>query len=170
MGQHGGIREEYNEKTGVRKYSVVNTTDPSVASLHQIREVVKKEYPDVFVGFHDPRLIINAFFADREIRSQCPFVYWHLWDSLPYPDFNDVFYESVDSLVCISKFTQNLLEPHHKDKMTYIPHGIDVKDYYPYSPEEREQHREQFRSHLSHLIIDLLFPISFGRYRVGLYY
>lgn len=142
MGQRGGIHEDASQ--GIRKYSVVNSGGGGIVGIHQLRHILRKELPDVFVALHDPRLIMNAFFSDDEIKKHGPFVYWHLWDSLPYPEFNDPLYESVDSIVAISKFTERLLKDRFSERLTYIPHGINPEEYFPMEDEKREEIRSEF--------------------------
>jgi len=143
MGPRHGIQESASQ--GIRKYNVVNASGTGgIVGIHQLRHILRKELPDVFVAFHDPRLVLNTFFADNEIKESGPFVFWHLWDSAPYPEFNDPFYESVDSLVCISKFTYDLLKERHGDKTIYIPHGIDPEEFYPLPEKRRQEELNKF--------------------------
>jgi glycosyltransferase involved in cell wall biosynthesis len=64
-------------------------------------------------------------------------MYYTIWDDLPYPRWNEPFYESCDLLMCISKQTYGIVDevvrkyPKDDWQITYIPHGIDANKYFP---------------------------------------
>ena len=45
---------------------------------------------------------------EREIRSQIPIVWLNIWDDYPAPKYNENYYDSVDTLMAISKQTKNI--------------------------------------------------------------
>jgi len=74
---------------------------------------------------------------EHEIRQHIPIFYYNIWDDLPYPRYNEFFYESSDLIMNISKQTVNIVKnvavnkPRTDWDCTYIPHGIPDDKYYP---------------------------------------
>jgi len=64
-------------------------------------------------------------------------MYYTIWDDLPYPRWNEPFYESCDLLMGISKQTYNIVHnvvrkyPKDDWAIKYVPHGICEKDFHP---------------------------------------
>jgi glycosyltransferase involved in cell wall biosynthesis len=63
-------------------------------------------------------------------------VYLNIWDDLPAPMYNESYYESCDTLLAISKQTENInkivLGEKAKDKIiAYVPHGINEEQFFP---------------------------------------
>jgi len=101
-----------------------------------IRDLLKKEKPDAIFIFTDPRYWIWLFEIEREIRSQIPIIWLNIWDEFPAPKYNENYYDSVDTLLSISKQTklinQLVLGNKADDKLLkYIPHGIDSDIFRP---------------------------------------
>tara|TARA_R100000322_G_scaffold165609_1_gene131124 strand:+ start:256 stop:1641 length:1386 start_codon:yes stop_codon:yes gene_type:complete len=109
-----------------------------------IRELMKHEQPDAIMIYTDPRFWDWLFHMEHEIRQKIPIFYYNIWDDLPYPMWNEPFYESVDMLMNISKQTYNIVKNVRKEipvkdwQCTYIPHGIDEEKYYPIDEEHEE--------------------------------
>ena len=61
-----------------------------------IREIMKHEQPDAIMIYTDPRFWDWLFHMEHEIRQNIPIFYYNIWDDLPYPMWNEPFYESVD--------------------------------------------------------------------------
>ena len=65
---------------------------------------------------------------EHEIRQQIPIFYYNIWDDLPYPRYNEFFYESIDLIMNISKqvnIVEQVAEKPRTDwDCTYIPHGM----------------------------------------------
>ena len=74
---------------------------------------------------------------EHELRQNIPIFYYNIWDDLPYPMWNEPFYESCDLIMNISKQTVNIvnnvrrIRPTNDWDNTYIPHGINEENYYP---------------------------------------
>ena len=125
--------------------SITGVEDPMVRVYPQngygnsmiIRQLLEIEKPDAILHFTDPRYWIWLYQIEHEIRQKIPMMFYTIWDDLPYPMYNKNFYRSDDGLFCISKQTynivKNVLGPEEaKDKViTYLPHGIDTKKFYP---------------------------------------
>tara|TARA_E500000318_G_scaffold112016_1_gene133409 strand:- start:3395 stop:4831 length:1437 start_codon:yes stop_codon:yes gene_type:complete len=101
-----------------------------------VRQLLKIEKPDAIFFFTDPRYWEWLFKMENEIRTKVPMVYLNIWDDLPAPMYNESFYESCDTLLAISKQTENInkivLGDKAKDKIIkYVPHGINENVFKP---------------------------------------
>jgi glycosyltransferase involved in cell wall biosynthesis len=95
------------------------------------------EKPDAIMFFTDPRYWVWLFHMEQELRKKVPFIYLNIWDDLPYPMYNKSFYESCDTLLAISKQTENInhcvLGPELASEkiIKYVPHGINEDSFFP---------------------------------------
>jgi len=102
-----------------------------------LRRIMEVEKPDAILHYTDPRFWGWLYQMERELRTQIPLMYYTIWDDLPYPRWNEPFYESCDLLMSISKQTDNIVknvvreEPKEDWQYTYVPHGIDEEQFYP---------------------------------------
>ena len=101
-----------------------------------VRTLLKQQKPDAIFIFTDPRYWIWLFEIEREIRSKIPIFWLNIWDEYPAPMYNKQYYNSVDTLMGISKQTVNInklvLGEEAKNKIIeYVPHGIDDEAFYP---------------------------------------
>jgi len=102
-----------------------------------LRQIMKLEKPDAILHFTDPRFWGWLYNMEHEIRQNIPLLYLTIWDDLPFPRWNEPFYESCDLLMCISKQTHNIVRnvvkeyPKEDWQITYVPHGIDSNIFYP---------------------------------------
>jgi glycosyltransferase involved in cell wall biosynthesis len=64
-------------------------------------------------------------------------MYYNIWDDLPYPHWNESYYESCDLLMNISRQTQNIVKnvlkrnPKEDWAVQWVPHGINENIYFP---------------------------------------
>ena len=102
-----------------------------------LRAVMNIEKPDAIMIYTDPRFWIWLFNMEHEIRQNIPIFYYNIWDDLPYPRWNEPYYESCDLIMNISRQTVNIVDNVCRDKPrtewdnTYIPHGINHKYFEP---------------------------------------
>jgi glycosyltransferase involved in cell wall biosynthesis len=101
-----------------------------------IRQLLAVEKPDVLLLFTDPRFFVWIWQMEDEIHQVCPIAYWHVWDNDPYPEFNNVFYQSTDLINCHSYKTYELVSERHPTKTNFIPHALPEDIYFPMKPEE----------------------------------
>ena len=120
------------EQSYMRIYPINGYGDPDL-----IRYLIQNEKVDAIMHFTDPRFWIWLYQMEHEIRQYCPILFYHVWDDLPFPMYNQDFYESCDTIACISKQTYNIVKnvrqrkPITKDELKYIPHGIDEVAFKP---------------------------------------
>ena len=118
-----------------------------------LRSVLRLEKPDAIMIYTDPRFWMWLYQMEREVRSEIPIFYYNIWDDLPYPMWNQPFYESCDLLMNISKQTVNIVKNVRQNKpvedwqCTYVPHGINSEDFKPI--DETDAKFVQFRDELS---------------------
>lgn len=105
-----------------------------------LRWLIQSEKPDAILHFTDPRFWIWLYQMEHEVRTQIPIFFYHIWDDLPFPYYNEPYYESCDWIGGISKQTYNIVKNVSrfglKDwQLSYIPHGIDEMIFKPLSKE-----------------------------------
>ena len=103
-----------------------------------VREVIEIENPDAIMHFTDPRFWGWLYNMAPEFRTKIPLTYLNIWDDLPFPHWNEPFYESCDLLMAISKQTYNINKHVCQNKprvegvdLTYVQHGINENVFKP---------------------------------------
>jgi len=102
----------------------------------KLRQFLRSERPDAVLLVTDPRFFTWVWEMEDEIRSQCPLLYWHVWDNDPAPEYNLPFYNSTDGIGCISLKTFGILQDLNYQRMRYIPHALPDQLYKPLPDED----------------------------------
>lgn len=95
-----------------------------------IRYLMGAEKPDAILHFTDPRYWEWLYQMEHELRQHVPLMFYHVWDDLPYPKYNENFYRSCDWIAGISKQTYNIVRQVWKKdapqpwQVSYVPHGV----------------------------------------------
>ena len=130
--------EEFGIKNG---YLKVYPTD-GYGDGPLLREVMKIEKPDAILHYTDPRFWIWLYNMEAEIRRDIPIFYYNIWDDLPDPQYNELYYRSSDLLMSISKQTygiNNRLLPDYEDwQTTYVPHGISQRRFKKVNDDDKD--------------------------------
>lgn len=141
------VKKEFGIDGYLKIYPVAGYGNPNL-----LREVMKLENPDAIIIYTDPRFWGWFFQMEAEIRQTIPILYYNIWDDLPYPMWNEPYYESVDVLMNISKQTYNIVKnvrqftPVKDWECTYIPHGINEETYQKIGPLHKEYDKlKEFR-------------------------
>ena len=119
-----------------------------------LREILNIEKPDAIMIYTDPRFWIWLYEMEHELRQSIPIFYYNIWDDLPYPRWNEPYYESCDLIMNISKQTHNIVQNVCQNKprtdwdSTYIPHGINEKYFYPVKDEKELLEMNKMKSEL----------------------
>ena len=144
------VRKETGvEDANLRIYPVNGYGDQKM-----LRYIMKEEKPDAVMIYTDPRFWTWLFQMEHEIRQVCPIFYYNIWDDLPYPRWNEPYYESCDLIMNISKQTHNIVQNVCQNKprtdwdSTYIPHGINEKLFYPVKNKKEILEMNKMRSEL----------------------
>lgn len=106
-----------------------------------LRLALATEKPDVLFLFTDPRFFIWVWEMEDEIHQICPIVYWHVWDNLPWPEYNRVLYESTDLINCHSHLTYEMVHEHFPEKTNFIPHALPKDTFKPCTPTRKRDLR-----------------------------
>ncbi len=138
--EHGKVidmNEATRKETGIKDASLKIYPVNGYGSQQLLRQILEVENPDAILHYTDPRFWGWLYQMERELRQHYPLMYYTIWDDLPYPRWNEPFYESCDLLMSISKQTDNIVknvcreEPKEDWQFTYIPHGINEDEFYP---------------------------------------
>ena len=142
--QETGVEDAY-----LKIYPVDGYGNPDL-----VRQLMKIEKPDAIMIYTDPRFWIWLYEMEHELRQQIPIFYYNIWDDLPYPMWNEPYYESCDLIMNISKQTHNIVQNVCRNKTrtdwdsTYIPHGINEKHFYPVVDEKERLEMNKMKSEL----------------------
>ena len=132
------------EETGVEDAKLTIYPIDGYGNQELLRELAAREKPDAIMHYTDPRFWRWLYEMEHEIRQQMPIFYYNIWDDWPAPKFNEFFYESCDLIMNISKQTVAIVNdvwtknPPEDWQVTYIPHGINEKWFYPVSVFDEE--------------------------------
>src|SRR6056300_559300 len=144
------VREETGiEDASLKLFPVDGYGDPDL-----LRELIKIEKPDAIMIYTDPRFWGWLYSMEHEIRQHIPIFYYNIWDDLPYPRWNEPFYESCDLIMNISKQTHNIVQnvcrirPRTDWDSTYVPHGINEKHFYPIKDETEKLEMNKMKNDL----------------------
>ena len=143
-GKFVDMNESVRKETGVKDASLKIIPVSGYGSPELLRHLITTEKPDAILHYTDPRFWEFLYNMEHEIRTEIPIFYYNIWDDLPYPMWNEPFYESCDLIMNISKQTVNIVDnvrqkvPTNEWNNTYVPHGIDEKKYYPVDKNHKE--------------------------------
>jgi len=145
------ISEAMKTETGVEDPYVRIYPYNGYGDSRIVRQLIETEKPDAILHFTDPRYWIWLYQMEHELRQKMPMFFYAIWDDLPYPYYNELFYQSDDWIGCISKQTYNIVKHVSREKpradwsLSYIPHGINTKRFFPIpdSNEELQKVRTQ---------------------------
>jgi len=134
------LSEDTQKETGVPDAYVKIYPHNGYGDANVLKELIQIEKPDVIIHFTDPRFWQWLYNIEHEIRQHIPIMYYNIWDDLPYPHWNEPFYESCDALMNISRQTNNIvknvLQKHPKPDwaVQWVPHGVNQKYFFPITP------------------------------------
>ena len=141
--EHGkviDVSDDVKKETGVKDASVKVYPHTGYGNAQVLNEILNIERPDAILHFTDPRFWQWLYAVEHEIRQKIPLMYYNIWDDLPYPHWNEPFYESCDLLMNISRQTQNIVKnvlqqfPKPDWAVQWVPHGVNSKRFFPIDP------------------------------------
>jgi glycosyltransferase involved in cell wall biosynthesis len=143
QGKRFDLNEDTNNNAGIKDASVTLYPINGYGDPMFLKQMIAMEKPDAIMMFTDPRYWVWLFQMEHEIRKTTPIIYLNIWDDLPYPMYNKAFYESCDTLLAISKQTENinrvvLGESAAEKIIKYVPHGINENIFFPITTEHPE--------------------------------
>ena len=148
------MNSSIREETGIEDASLKIYPVNGYGDERLLRELIKTEKPDAIMIYTDPRFWGWLYNMEHEIRQNIPIFYYNIWDDLPYPRWNEPYYESCDLMLNISKQTHNIVQHVCQNKprtdwdSTYIPHGINEKYFYPVKNEKEQLEMNKMKSEL----------------------
>ncbi|MDB4543210.1 glycosyltransferase family 4 protein [bacterium] len=152
-GKYADISKHIADETGVTDACVKVFATSGYGDQNLIREIIQAESIDGILHFTDPRFWGWLYAMENELRLNIPLMYYNIWDDLPFPHWNENAYESCDLLMAISKQTYNINKHVCQRKprvegvdLTYVPHGINEKQFYPVDKSTDEY--IEFKKHL----------------------
>ena len=140
--EHGkqiDVSEDVKKATGVQDASVKVYAFNGYGNAQVLNELIERERPDAILHFTDPRFWQWLYNIEHSIRQKMPIMYYNIWDDLPYPIWNEPFYESCDLIMNISRQTDNIVKnvlrkfPKPDWAVQWVPHGMDEKQYFKIS-------------------------------------
>lgn len=139
-----------SQKTGVEDPSVIVYPFNGYGNPFIVRQLIAKHDPDAILHFTDPRYWTWLYEMENEIRQNIPIFFYTIWDDLPYPWYNELFYRSCDWFGCISKQTYNIVkqvrsknEPVEPWQLSYVPHGINSDKFFKLTEDHEEWNNYQ---------------------------
>ena len=138
------MNESIRKDTGIKDASLKIYPISGYGNQELLRNLINIEKPDAILHYTDPRFWVWLYQMEHEVRQQIPIFYYNIWDDLPYPRYNEHFYESSDLIMNISKQTVNIVEQVAQNKprtewdCTYIPHGIPEDSFFPIDKDNKE--------------------------------
>lgn len=131
------LSQEVGQKLNIKDPYLKIYTSSGYGNPKKVREIIRIENPDAILHYTDPRFWEWLYNIEHEIRQHIPLMYYNIWDNLPYPFWNEPFYESCDLIMNISKQTDNIVKnvlrknPKPDWAITYVPHGINEDEFFP---------------------------------------
>jgi glycosyltransferase involved in cell wall biosynthesis len=131
------LSDAIKQETGVKDASLKIYANSGYGDAKILNELIALERPDAILHFTDPRFWGWLYNIEHEIRQHIPIMYYNIWDDLPYPHWNEPFYESCDLLMNISRQTNNIVKnvlqkfPKPDWAVQYVPHGSNEKKFFP---------------------------------------
>ena len=147
------LSDDISKKTGVEDPYVRVIPWEDYGNADILRQIINTEEPDAILHFTDPHFWKWLYQIEHEIRQNIPIMYYTIWDNVGAPEndfmmdplYNRNFYESCDSLFCISKQTYGMAKrimsmtdrptwkPMEDWQISYVPHGINPEVFKPVS-------------------------------------
>ena len=145
------VQKDYNIKDAYLKiYPISGYGNDEV-----LRSIMGIEKPDAILHYTDPRFWTWLYNMEHEIRQNIPIYYYNIWDDLPYPRWNEPFYESCDLIMNISRQTVNIVDnvcqkkPRTDWDNTYVPHGINHTYFMPIDSLHKDYDKvSKFKQHV----------------------
>jgi glycosyltransferase involved in cell wall biosynthesis len=145
--EHGKIvdmSQEIEKELGISNTYLKLYPHSGYGNPQVLNEIMNIEKPDAIIHFTDPRFWRWLYDIEHEVRQHVPIMYYNIWDDLPYPHWNEPFYESCDALMNISRQTNNIVKnvlqkfPKPDWAVQYVPHGSNENYFYPITEKSKD--------------------------------
>ena len=134
------ISEDAAKESGVKDAYVKIYPISGYGNEQLLKTIMEIERPDAILHFTDPRFWGWLYQIEHDLRQHIPLMYYNIWDDLPYPHWNEPFYESCDLLMNISRQTNNIVKnvirkyPKPDWAVQWVPHGANYNRFFPITP------------------------------------
>ena len=92
-GAHIDMNDDIQDITGVPDVELkIHPTD-GYGSPDLLRNIINHYNPSALIIYTDPRFWVWLFQMENEIRQSIPIFYYNIWDDLPYPMWNQKYYD-----------------------------------------------------------------------------
>ena len=88
------VSPDVAKETGVADASVKIYPFTGYGNAQVLWDIIRTEKIDAILHFTDPRYWGWLYQIEHEIRQHVPLMYYNIWDDLPYPHWNEPYYES----------------------------------------------------------------------------
>ena len=139
------LNQQVRNETGIKDASLKIYPSSGYGNPQVLRQLMNTERPNAILHFTDPRFWGWLYQMEHEVRQSIPIMYYTIWDDLPYPRWNEPFYESCDLLMGISKQTYNIVHnvirkyPKKDWQIKYVPHGINENHFFPIKNKNKDE-------------------------------
>ena len=131
------ISQEVQKETNVSDAYLKIYCNSGYGDAPLLNQILQIEKPDAVLHFTDPRFWEWLYQVENQLRQHIPLMYYNIWDDLPYPHWNESYYESCDLLMNISRQTNNIVKnvlqkfPKPDWAVQWVAHGVNEKAFYP---------------------------------------
>ena len=128
-----------DEQSLYRMYPASNRHQTAPFGEQRIREIVEKEQPDIVFSLNDPWIVSEQYkqIQDLHKAGKFKFVGYLTMDSMNWVGGIDPHINDWDALVAFTEFgAHEFVKGGVTKPIAVIPHGLDVKDFYPMDQRE----------------------------------
>lgn len=125
------VNPDYFDNSISDEHEVVVYPHKKYGNFHIIKSIIENHNIETVLCFGDPYNFYWVKEKRSEISKDISFLYYHVWDNLPVPNFNREFYNKFDWIGSISRLTYHIVNKLFNGNKSYIPHGVDQDTFYP---------------------------------------
>ena len=104
------LNQAAENEFGIKDASITIYPQNGYGDENLMRYLLENEKPNAILHYTDPRFWGWLYNMEHELRQNIPIYYYNIWDDLPYPRWNEPFYESCDLTMNISKQTYGIVK------------------------------------------------------------
>ena len=95
------MNDAVRKETGIKDASLKIYPISGYGNEDIVRYMIAVEKVDAILHYTDPRFWGWLYQMEHELRQEIPIFYYNIWDDLPYPMWNEPYYESCDLIMNI---------------------------------------------------------------------
>lgn len=125
------VSVEFFDNTVADEQDVVVYPHNKYGNFHIVKTIIEEHDIESILIFGDPYNFYWLSDRREDIPSDVSLLYYHVWDNLPVPDYNENFYECFDWIGSISRLTHHIIDTLYDGDKSYVPHGVSTDTFYP---------------------------------------